>query len=216
MTNRVLVPDRYLTSVLQIRADWLKSEGIEALLIDIDNTLVSRDTHEVHALVRAWVTLLKNQGFKLFLVSNNWHQTVIQTARDLGLPIFHKSLKPLPINFLRALSHLGVKRKNALVVGDQIMTDILGAKLAGLRSVLVMPLTETDLTHTVLLRKVEKILLGNRLPEAPATFTDLGQFVADGVWQLKTRKTEQREEMRGFSEQDPVDPLRPDAITQAQ
>jgi HAD superfamily phosphatase (TIGR01668 family) len=215
MTNRVLVPDRYLTSVLQIRADWLKSEGIEALLIDIDNTLVSRDTHEVHALVRGWVTLLKNQGFKLFLVSNNWHQTVLQTARDLALPIYHKSLKPLPINFFRALSHLGVKRKNALVVGDQIMTDIFGAKLAGMRSVLVMPLTETDLAHTIFLRKVEKILLGDRLPEAPAAFTDLGQFVADEVWQFKFDKTEMHGTMRGLSMHNPVDPLRPDAVTQS-
>ena len=166
MPVRILVPDRYLTSVLQIKTDWLRSEGIEALLIDIDNTMVSRDTQKVSDEVREWARSLSTEGFKLYLVTNNWHRTVFETAAELQLPVAYRSMKPLPFNFLRALRRMGVKRHQAIVVGDQMMTDILGSKLIGMRSIMVLPLTETDLAHTKFLRKVEKILLAGSQPEA--------------------------------------------------
>ena len=173
MPGRWLAPGRYLTSVLQIEVEWLRSRGFKALLLDIDNTLVSRDTQEVSPVVIDWVNELTNQGFKLYLVTNNWHRVVFETAALLSLPVVHRSMKPLPFNYLRALSRLKVKRRNALVVGDQLMTDILGAKLSGIESVLVLPLTDTDLMHTKILRKVEKVLLGDRRPEPPAEFDPL-------------------------------------------
>jgi len=160
-----LAPDRYLTSVLKIEADWLQAQGITTLLLDIDNTLVSRDTQLVSGAIRDWARQLTEQGFNLFLVTNNWHRVVFDTAAELGLPIVYKSMKPLPFNFYKALRRLGVRRQQAMVVGDQMMTDVLGARLAGIKVIMVQPLAKTDLVHTKLLRNVEKILLADRQPE---------------------------------------------------
>jgi HAD superfamily phosphatase (TIGR01668 family) len=166
-----LAPDRLLTSVLAIEADWLTANNFEALLMDIDNTLVSRETQKISPEIQNWVERLSNQGFKLFLVTNNWHRVVFQTAFELGLPILHKSMKPLPFNFSRALRKLGVNRQNAVVVGDQMMTDVLGARLAGLKVILVLPLAKADLPHTRLLRHLERLFLGSRQPEDISTAT---------------------------------------------
>ncbi|MCL2632511.1 MAG: YqeG family HAD IIIA-type phosphatase [Coriobacteriia bacterium] len=174
--NRVLVPDRYLESVVLLTPDWLRANGIEALLLDIDNTLVSRATQQIPDDVRAWIDLLIAQDFKLHLITNNWHKVVLQTAENLLLPIIYKAMKPLPISPLRALRRLGVKRHQTILVGDQMMTDIFAAKLLRMRSALVQPLTQTDLTHTKLLRNVEKILLGARQPEA-----DRSELDGDGI-----------------------------------
>lgn len=81
------------------------------------------------------------------------------------MPIVTKSLKPLPHGFLIVMKKLGAKRKETLMIGDQLMTDVLGAHTVGLKVVLVEPLVEKDLKHTLILRKIERKILGNRKPE---------------------------------------------------
>jgi len=165
MGRGLVEPTRFLRSVTGIDADWLRSQGIRALLLDIDNTLVSREAESATDEVKGWLSDLVKAGFKPCLVTNNWHRVVLQHASELGLPIVRKAMKPLPFAFIKALQILGVSRKQAVVVGDQMITDILGAHLAGMKSVLVLPLTETDLLHTRLFRKLEPLLLGDRKPE---------------------------------------------------
>jgi len=73
-------------------------------------------------------------------------------------------VKPLPFAFLRALSKVGSQRKRAVMVGDQLFTDVLGGRLLGMRTVLVTPLSQTDLPHTLLLRRLERLVLAGRTP----------------------------------------------------
>jgi HAD superfamily phosphatase (TIGR01668 family) len=165
MLRGLFSPDLFLSSVLQVNKAWLDANGIEALLLDIDNTLVSRETNTATDQVCTWLKSLLDQGYRVHLLTNNWHREVLATAAALGLPVIHRAIKPLPFGFLSALKALGANRKKTLMVGDQLMTDVLGAKLVGLRTVLVVPLSTTDLFHTKLLRNLEKFLLGNRQPE---------------------------------------------------
>jgi HAD superfamily phosphatase (TIGR01668 family) len=158
-----LQPDDYLSSVLAIDAGDLETQGVRALLLDIDNTLVPRDTHELSAAVRAWVEVQK-QHFAVCLLSNNWHKTVFAYAEQLGLPLVYKAMKPFPFSFRKALRLLGVgdlPRKQICVIGDQLLTDVLGARLISARAILVKPQAETDLVHTLILRSFERRLLGN-------------------------------------------------------
>jgi HAD superfamily phosphatase (TIGR01668 family) len=97
-------------------------------------------------------------------VSNNWHGHVAEIAADLGMPIVAKAIKPLPFAFLKALKVTGSKRTQAAIVGDQLFTDVLGGKLVGIKTVLVAPLSASDLPHTLFLRKVERVLLAGRQP----------------------------------------------------
>jgi predicted HAD superfamily phosphohydrolase YqeG len=75
-----------------------------------------------------------------------------------------KAVKPLPFAFLRALSKVGSARNRAAVVGDQMFTDVLGGRLLGMKTMLVVPLSHTDLPHTLLLRKLESLVLAGRRP----------------------------------------------------
>jgi HAD superfamily phosphatase (TIGR01668 family) len=160
----MLSPDFYLRGVNDIDLDELRRRGIDTLLIDLDNTLLPRDSSIVPDWARDWVRSLASQGFKVCLVSNNWHQRVSEVADELGIALVAKAVKPLPFAFLRALGILGSKRTTAAVVGDQMFTDVLGGKFLGMVTVMVLPLSESDLPHTLALRRIEGVLLAGRQP----------------------------------------------------
>lgn len=160
----MLSPTYYLSSVHSIDLVELKAHGIDTLLVDLDNTLLPRDTNVIPVDLRLWASTLKEQGFKVCLVSNNWHERVHAVAQELGFCLVAKAIKPLPFAFLIALRRVGSRRRRALVVGDQLFTDVLGGKLLGMKTVLVAPLSSSDLPHTLLLRRLERVILAGRQP----------------------------------------------------
>jgi len=160
----LISPDLYVRSVHDIDLDALVAKGVDTLLVDLDNTLLPRDTNVVPDELRAWAASLAERGLKVVLVSNNWHERVKTVADELGFALVSKAVKPLPFAFLRALSIAGSVRTRAIVIGDQLFTDVLGGKLLGMRTALVAPLSETDLPHTLLLRRLERAMLAGRTP----------------------------------------------------
>jgi len=157
-------PDEFLTCVEQIDAKDLAARGFTTALIDIDNTLVPRDTHEIPASVVAWIESLKAEGLRICLITNNWHKEVLKYAEYLELPIVHASWKPVPIAFLRAIKKAGGSRRSALVIGDQVFTDVFGADFLRMYSILVLPQASKDLTHTLMLRRLERFFLRGMTP----------------------------------------------------
>ena len=75
------------------------------------------------------------------------------------------TVKPLPPAFLVALRKIGAKRKTTVMIGDQLITDVLGAHFLGMTAYMLQPLVEQDLKHTLLLRNVERAFMGDREPE---------------------------------------------------
>jgi HAD superfamily phosphatase (TIGR01668 family) len=159
-----LSPDEYLSSVHAIDLEGMAARGIRVLLLDLDNTLLPRDTNVVPDELKAWAAGLRERGFSVCLVSNNWHERVHHVASELGFDLVDKAVKPLPFAFLAALRHAGASRREAAVIGDQLFTDILGGNMLGMRTVLVAPLSDTDLPHTLLLRRLEALVLRERVP----------------------------------------------------
>jgi HAD superfamily phosphatase (TIGR01668 family) len=158
-------PDDYLSSVACIDPAALVRQGFTVVLLDIDNTLVPRDTHRLSAEVIQWVADLRQQGLRPCLLSNNWHRTVFAYADVLGIPLVYKAMKPLPFAYSRALRKAGWKRgEKVVVIGDQIMTDILGAHLRGYHAILVLPQTAKDLWYTHLFRRLERFFLRDLQP----------------------------------------------------
>lgn len=160
----MLSPDYYYRSVHDIDLDALGARGIDTLLVDLDNTLLSRENNVVSEDLKQWVTRLGSRGFTVYLVSNNWHERVHHVAGELGIGLVAKAIKPLPFAFLRALRMAGATRRRAAVVGDQLFTDVLGGKMLGMTTVLVEPISSTDLPHTLMLRHLERVLLAGRRP----------------------------------------------------
>lgn len=160
----VLAPDFYHTDVHAIDLDALLADGVDTLLVDLDNTLLPRDTNEIPDDLQGWTTELHERGFQVCLVSNNWHERVKTVADELDCDLVAKAIKPLPFAFLRALGKVNSSRKRAATVGDQVFTDVLGGKLLGMKTVLVVPLSQSDLPHTLFLRKLEGWVLAGRRP----------------------------------------------------
>ena len=181
-------PDEFLSRVELIDAKKLVAAGIRTVLIDIDNTLVPRGTNTIPPSIVEWISTLKALGLCMCLISNNWHKAVFTYAETLKLPIVYKAMKPLPFAFLRALKKAGDSRSHAcadrrrhtrvagqphvrigrrpyaLVVGDQLLTDVFGAHVLGIRAILVLPQARNDLTHTLLLRRIERVFLRDMKP----------------------------------------------------
>lgn len=162
----ILEPDLYYTSVHAIDLPLLERSGVRALLVDLDNTLLPRDTKVVPPELAEWAARLSAAGFRCCLVSNNWHASVERVAAQLGFEIVPKALKPFPRAFRRAMAILGAAPAECAVIGDQLFTDILGGNRLGLTTVLVEPLSRTDLPHTLLLRLIERRVLADREPVA--------------------------------------------------
>lgn len=164
----LFTPQRYVAEVAVVDLAALRARGKRALLLDRDNTIVPRDTKQVPPATVGWLARAHELGFKLCFVSNNWACNVRPDADRFGAQLVSRAAKPLPFALWHACSKLGVSRREAVLLGDQVFTDLLGGKLAGIDTVLVQPQTEVDLAHTLLLRKVEARVLGDIRPEVRA------------------------------------------------
>ena len=162
----VVHPDRYFSRItrIDIQKDLVQA-GFEYVLLDVDNTILTRDTHEVPQDVRHWLAQAREAGITFCMLSNNFHHGVYDLAAELELPIVAKAIKPLPHAYLMALHKVGAKHKRTVVVGDQLITDVFGAHFLGLKAYLLCPLVEHDLVHTLILRNVERAIMGSRVPE---------------------------------------------------
>lgn len=156
-------PDRYFDRISSIDIEHdLCERGLTCALLDIDNTLRSRADGLVPADVRTWLAEARMCGISVCLLSNNLHRNVFELAADLEVPCLGKALKPLPFGFLRAMRQMGAARSETVVIGDQVWTDVVGAKWLGLTAYLVAPLADVDLWYTQLIRKLEARLKGRR------------------------------------------------------
>lgn len=158
MKNR-LKPDLYLNSIYELDVSILKARGIKAIIVDIDNTLVSWDTRSPDEKVANLVRMLVSEGFKICILSNNTKRRVEEFNKDLKLPAIHKAVKPSKTAFRRAMKLMGSTAENTAVIGDQLFTDVMGGNRLGLFTVLVSPISEKEFLWTRLVRKVEKSVL---------------------------------------------------------
>lgn len=138
-----LMPDGMFESFRDITPEMLCEMGIKAILLDIDNTLVTYDDPEPTEDVLAWLDGMKSAGIKAAFVSNNESPERVDVFnRELGLYATSRSKKPFPVGFRRAMRALDVKPCECLAIGDQIFTDVWGAKNAGARAFLVPPIKD--------------------------------------------------------------------------
>lgn len=145
--------------IFDITPDELTAMHVEALLLDVDNTLTEHHSQELDAVTEAWLAAMREAGVKLMLVSNSKQPRVAPFAKRIDLPYVHTSLKPLPFGFWRAAKALGVKKARCMAVGDQTFTDVLGAKLAGVRVTQLIPIKIEDGWSFHLRRRLEQPIL---------------------------------------------------------
>ncbi|MGN0071147.1 MAG: YqeG family HAD IIIA-type phosphatase [Atopobiaceae bacterium] len=156
----VFEASRYVARIELIDLEELWQEGVRFLLVDRDNTCMARSTMRVEPPVAAWFGKAHNLGFATCLVSNNFHGTDVEaTARSLGSTVVHHAMKPAPFALTHALAREGFSASESVLIGDQIFTDVVAGHLAHIPTILVHPLSRTDLWYTQIFRLVEHPLL---------------------------------------------------------
>lgn len=159
LINKYFMPDLYLDDIYGITPEYLKSKGIKAVLLDIDNTLVTYDDPLPTPPVTEWLKLLDSCGIKAAFISNNHKERVELFNRDLNYFASWDSKKPSGKYYRAAMKEYGVDRTNTAVIGDQVFTDVWSAKRLGLYAILVKPIKDKRTLFFRAKRVLEKPIL---------------------------------------------------------
>ena len=157
-------PDEMFESAYDIDYEALFNEGIRGIIFDIDNTLVE---HGAPADERSKKLLgrLLDMGFKVLFLSNNKEERV-KSFRDAGLKegyYIYKAGKPKKAGYLKAMEIMGTDLESTILIGDQLFTDVWGAKRCKMRNILTRPIHPKEEIQIVLKRILEKIVLDSYL-----------------------------------------------------
>ncbi len=138
----LLTPDYIFSSYADVKPEFLRSLGIKALLIDIDNTLAPYEQDEPDEKILSWLASLKENGINAALISNNHPPRVELFNRSLGLDAYPDSGKPKSKTLLVAMEKMGVAPSEVAGLGDQLLTDTLAVHRLGMPSIIVPPIKD--------------------------------------------------------------------------
>ena len=133
--------DAYFENIKNVSPEYLKGKGIEGIILDIDNTLIGHDVPIPDEKTMAHLRLFESAGLKLCVVSNNKYERVKNFTEKIGVEFFvHEALKPKKHGYNKASKEMGLPMNKIAAIGDQIFTDVWGAKRAGCFAILTKPL----------------------------------------------------------------------------
>ena len=155
---RKFYPDARQNSIYEVDFNGLYKKGMRGLIFDIDNTLVPHGA-DADERIEKLFSELKRMGFKTFLLSNNKLERVKRFNKNIRSLYIYKAGKPQITNYLKAVRMMGTKKETTVFIGDQLFTDILGAKRAGISNILLNPIDKKEEIQIVLKRYLEKIVL---------------------------------------------------------
>ena len=155
---RTFYPDNEVDSTYKINFEALYQRGFRGIIFDIDNTLVPHGAPADESAL-ALFKRLKDIGFKTMLLSNNKEPRVKMFADAVDSPYIYKAGKPGRGGYEKAMAQMQTVKENTLFVGDQLFTDIWGAKKVGIVTYLVKPIHPKEEIQIVLKRYLEKIVL---------------------------------------------------------
>ncbi|HLG26836.1 YqeG family HAD IIIA-type phosphatase [Paenisporosarcina macmurdoensis] len=150
------LPSEFVKSVFDISPERLLEKGIRGIITDLDNTLVEWDRPEATPKLVNWLKSMKDAGIQVTIVSNNNELRVKSFADPLGIPFIYKARKPMGKAFVKALHTMDVKREEVVVIGDQLLTDVVGGNRIKLHTILVLPVAKSDGFFTRFNRLVER------------------------------------------------------------
>lgn len=136
----VFIPTAVKPRARDVGPELLRRLGAKAVLLDVDNTIATYTSHEPAEGALEWTGELSRAGYKVVIVSNNYKKRVSAFAARFGLPYISFAMKPLPFGYVRAAKMLGLRCRDCAIIGDQIFTDVVGANLCGMKSVLLEPI----------------------------------------------------------------------------
>lgn len=156
----IFYPKSYFRNILDIDIDFLLKNNLKAVLLDIDNTILDYKNNIPEGL-EDWVKNAKNNNIKFCILSNtNKKKKAQKMSKLLDIPYIYFAKKPLKYGFKKAKEILNIEENNTIaVIGDQVLTDVLGANRCNMYSILVKPLHNKDIFVTKINRLIENKIL---------------------------------------------------------
>ncbi len=134
------------------------ADRFDMIFLDIDNTMAEPDVGMLDERNRTFIQDLLNNGFKVVILSNNFEKRVTDFIQDMKIDYKHFAMKPLPFAYWQMCRKMGIKPSRTIMLGDQLLTDILGANLSGCYGIYTKQLYEKDTPTTARNRKIENLI----------------------------------------------------------
>lgn len=156
---RLLAPRYCVDAVFDLTPPRLRAWGIEALMLDLDSTLVAWGRIEPPEEVLSWLLDLRRSGIPVCLVSNTLSRRLAAATVRLDLPAAPGRSKPSADKLRRALLILGTSPDHTAMVGDQLFTDVLAGNRLGIPTILTGPLSPHEPLRVRFVRAIERLVL---------------------------------------------------------
>lgn len=149
------LPDIYQKSIYTINYEKIKSRGIKCILFDLDNTLAPDKVKKPSEKLIEFINKLKEMGFKVIIFSNSHKQRIRPFKEGLMVDAAYLSRKPFKGKFLKVMKIYGYTESEIAIVGDQLLTDILGGNNVNITTILINPISKNDGIFTKFNRIIE-------------------------------------------------------------
>ena len=153
------IPDMYQKSIYTIDYDKLIKKGIKCLLFDLDNTIAPIKMKSPSKKIKKFFSELKEKGFKVIIFSNSPKSRLKPFKDALDVDCAASAHKPNPKKFLEVMKEYDFAISEIAIIGDQILTDILGGNNVGITTILVNQISPIDFFFTKFNRFREKKII---------------------------------------------------------
>ncbi len=158
-------PKQILNIFTDLDISYYKEKGFDTVLLDVDNTIAVPNTGSCDERAAKFIKDLKDAGFRVVIFSNNSRKRVEMFLNGMDTDFWYLALKPLPFSYFAVCRKMHTLPSRTLVLGDQLITDILGANLSGCYGIYCRQLQEKDSKMTAFNRRIEKFIWRNVLHE---------------------------------------------------
>lgn len=152
-------PNYYYANVESIPYDIIKKENIQAVIFDLDNTLVDYKYNYSDKL-KKWISDLQEQNIKFCILSNTPRRKKLKKIADIfDMSYISNASKPHIKGFKKAMKILKTSKENTVIIGDQLFTDVWGGNRFGIKTILVNPIAKHEWFITRIKRPIERKIL---------------------------------------------------------
>lgn len=137
---------------------FFSQHHIQCVLIDIDNTIVPVDETDIDYVKAEWLKAAQKH-VRVVLVSNNHGTRIQEISNTLELETFSFALKPVSRVYFHIKKKYNLNKRQIAVIGDQLLTDVLGGKMQGFKTIYVEPISQKDTFFTTISRTIERKLM---------------------------------------------------------
>lgn len=151
-------PNLLLNKYQELNLEEFAKKGYSTLLVDLDNTLVPYYEKTITEEVRMFFEKAKTLGIDVIIFSNNNINRVSGFVEGEDIKYYYRALKPTKIGYKRIIDKYNLDKSKTICMGDQLLTDVLGANRMHMYSIYVKPIINKDSWTTKLNRAIEKLL----------------------------------------------------------